>query len=136
MNTKKLLIILALITALCITAIIIIPDYSGNDFDEGAYSPVSVNPPPEDLSQTEEISKPESLDSYKLAVDVILNNVSNIETAFASKVNAEYIEKIKNNLGSDYVEKLANTVETQKRLIHLSKTISTAPPFWKIPKTA
>ena len=114
MNTKKLLIILALITALCITAIIIIPDYSGNDFDEGAYSPVSVNPPPEDLSQTEEISKPENLDSYKLAVDVILNNVSNIETAFASKVNAEYIEKIKNNLRSDYVEKLANTVETQK----------------------
>lgn len=114
MNRIKLFTILAVITALCVTAIIIIPDYSGNDFDEGAYSPVSVNPPSDDLSESEEISKPENLDSYKLAVDVILDNISNLETSFAGKVDSEYIEKIRTNLGSDYVEMLANILEAQK----------------------
>lgn len=112
MKNTKIIAIIALVASVFVVALLVLPsllNQSGKD-ESSYYSPISVNPPPENLSEPAENSKPANIDSYGLAVLDILNNLKNLETSFAVRVDEEYIAKINDALGSDAVEKLANAL--------------------------
>ncbi len=122
MKRIKIFGIVALCLALLLCLVFALPLF-GNDEDNSAYSPVAVNPPPESVSDPIANSKPENLDSYKLAVEEILNNLSNLKTSFADKVDKNYIDRISEKFGSDSVEKLANALsngEVDSKELHSS----------------
>lgn len=107
--------IIAIIAAVFIVCALLLPSLFPRDSDEiSAYSPLSVNPPPENVSEPIENSKPENLDSYKLAVEAILNNAANLETSFSTRLDADFIELINNAFGSEAVERLANSLASGK----------------------
>ena len=105
------IVLLCLILLLCV-CLVFSPLFDGNDVS--GYSPIGMNPPPESVSDPIGHSKPENLDSYKLAVEEILNNIDNLETSFASKIDSEYIDRVAEKFGSESVEKLANALSNGK----------------------
>lgn len=82
-----------------------------SDNNTSIYSPVSVNPLPENLSEPESVSKPENIDSISLASESILNNIAHLETSFASRVDSHFITAITERFGEETVEKLAKALE-------------------------
>lgn len=114
--TKKFLIVFLCIV---LTATVLI-SCGGNDENTG-YSPTPVNPPPSDVSDPSENEKPNNLDSYKLAVQEIIDNVDNLKTSFAKDVNKGFIDKIAEKFGTDAVEKLANALadgDVDSKVLH------------------
>lgn len=109
---KIFTIVFLCIALLLCTLLAFSPLFDGNDVS--GYSPVGMNPPPESVSDPIANSKPENLDSYKLAVEEILENIDHLETSFAKNVNNEYIDQIAEKFGSDAVEKLANALADGK----------------------
>lgn len=114
MSNFKIIAVIAIFVALFVCMLLVIPSlFSEEDvsFEASGYSPVSVNPPPENVSEPEEISKPDELDSYTLAVETILENISKLKVFFASSFDRETIEEINKMCGSDAVEALATSLE-------------------------
>lgn len=110
MKKIKIIAFIAFFAALAICAVVAFtPLFSNNDGTSG-YSPVSVNPPPEAVSDPVGNTKPDNLDSYKLAVAEIKANVSNLNVGFAEQVDDAFIDRICDKFGSDAVEKLANAL--------------------------
>ena len=113
------------IIAICLSLLICVgfvfgPLFFDND-DISAYSPVGMNPPPAAVSDPQANSKPENLDSYKLAVEEIIANLSNLKTSFVKDVNKDYIDRICEKFGSDSVETLANALadgEVDNKKLH------------------
>ena len=114
MSNFKSIAVIAIFVALFLCILLVIPSLFAEEdvnFEISGYSPVSVNPPPENVSEPEEISKPEELDSYTLAVDAIMNNLQNFKVFFASSFDREAIEKINETCGPNAVEALATGLE-------------------------
>ena len=114
MSNFKSIAVIAIFVALFLCILLVIPSLFAEEdvnFEISGYSPVSVNPPPENVSEPEEISKPEELDSYTLAVDAIMNNLQNFKVFFASSFDRETIEKINETCGPNAVETLATGLE-------------------------
>ncbi len=109
---KKLTIILLCLALLAVCAACAGSDASGDD--TSGYSPVSVTPPPENVSEPETVSKPANLDSLALAKQSIIDNVALLETSFATRVNSEFLASVCERFGADTVEKLANALEKGK----------------------
>ena len=112
MNNYKIISIIAIVVALFVCIALVLPSFF---FEEGedisAYSPISVNPPPENVSEPEDITKPEDINSYDLAVEAILGNIENLDLFFSSEINEEAINKISELCGSEAVEALAFALE-------------------------
>ncbi len=106
MKTKTIIIIVAISLVFLLCAIAL-PSLFNGDENSGTSSPAS---PPSNVSEPEENSKPENIDSYTMAVQTILNNTEKIKTAFSEKVNEEYIEQINQTLGSEAVEGFADAL--------------------------
>ena len=115
MNNFKVISIITLIVAVFLCSVLVIPSFIGDDYDEtSAYSPISVNPPPENVSEPEEITKPSELDSYTFTVDAIMENISNLDVFFAPSFDRDTIEKINELCGKEAVEALADSLENGK----------------------
>lgn len=115
MNNLKIISIIALSVALFLCLALIVPSLFLVDVDESsAYSPLSVNPPPENVSEPEENSKPAELDSFEFTVDAILKNINNLDVFFASSFNREAIDKLESICGREAVEALASLLENGK----------------------
>ena len=112
MNNFKVISIITLIVAVFLCSVLVIPSFVGDDYDEtSAYSPISVNPPPENVSEPEEVTKPSELDSYTFTVDAIMDNISNLDVFFAPSFDRDTIEKINKLCGKEAVEALADSLE-------------------------
>ena len=96
---------------LLLSAMLVLGACGYSDNDESAYSPISVEALPEDLSEPESVSKPINLDSYELATGVILENLSSLDTTFTSNVDKTFLDKVAEVFGADKVEALANALE-------------------------
>jgi poly-gamma-glutamate synthesis protein (capsule biosynthesis protein) len=107
MKKFKVIAITAIVAALFVCATVLLLTSLNNEGTEtSVYSPVSVNPPSEDITLPEENSKPENLDQYALAVEDILANLNNLKTSFASEVDREYIEDLTKLCGREAIIKL------------------------------
>lgn len=113
-NLKIISIIAVLVLAFACGAVLLPSVFSSEDDVVSLYSPISVNPPPENVSEPDEISKPENLNSYDLAVDDILSNLENLDLSFSSRVDRGFIERINEICGSEAVERLATALENGK----------------------
>ncbi len=103
-NSAIILLCLAFLSVCCACAV-----QSGDE--TSGYSPVSVNPAPDNPSEPTEISRPEQLDSLKLAKQYVLDNISSLKTSFASKVDDDFLSSVAEVFGSETVEALANALE-------------------------
>jgi len=119
-TTRIFIIIVSCIAMLACLAFAFSPLFENEEVVSG-YSPIPVNPPPESVSDPIANSKPENLDSYKLAVEEILNNKSNLKISFVDKVDKAYIDRMAEMFGSESVEKLANSLsegEVDSKVLH------------------
>ena len=115
MSNFKIIAVIAAFVALFVCMALVIPSLFVEEEisdDISGYSPVSVNPPPENVSEPESVSKPAELDSYSLAVEAILNNLSNLKVFFASSFDRDAVKKLNDMCGSDAVEDLASKLES------------------------
>lgn len=125
MSNFKIISIIASVVAVFLCCVLLIPSFISEEVDEtSGYSPLSVNPPPENVSEPEEITKPSELDSYSFAVDAIMDNLSNLDVFFAASFGRETIDKIKNLCGNKAVEALASALENGKVDSDAFKTIT------------
>ena len=77
MSNLKTIAAIALLLALFACMVLVIPSIFVEEDNEetSGYSPISVNPPPENVSEPEQVSSPEELDSLSLTIDAIVNNI-------------------------------------------------------------
>ena len=111
MKNKGTIITIAIITALAIVCAVLLTALLTDEPSDG-YSPTPVSPPPENVSEPSENSKPMNLDSFELAKASILENIGNFEVSFKDDVDEAFIDKMSEAFGSDTVETLANALDS------------------------
>lgn len=117
-SRTKLVLITAVCAALFLVSALLLPSLLEGTESSGTreesvsddFLYASVAPPPEDVSEPQEMSKPVNIDSYTLAVEDILLNSSNLKTSFADRIDAAFVERINELFGSDVVEALADAL--------------------------
>ena len=118
MRNFKTIGLIAVSVAVFVCIALVIPSLFAEEavFDEETvgYSPISVNPPPENVSEPEEIGKPDTLDSMVITVDAIMDNIYNLDVFFASDFERGTAEKICELSGRDALESLASSLERGK----------------------
>ncbi|MBQ5837200.1 MAG: CapA family protein [Clostridia bacterium] len=116
MSNLKTIAAIALLLALFACMVLVIPSLFVEEDNEetSGYSPISVNPPPENVSEPEQVSSPEELDSLSLTIDAIVNNIENLDVFFASEFTREEAEKMNDICGRAAVEAFAASLERGK----------------------
>ncbi len=115
MRNFKTVLIIALCVSVFACLALVIPSLFTEDVVEiSGYSPVSVNPPPENVSDPEEISKPNELDSYDFAVKAILANIDNLDVSYSALFDRTSVDKLNELCGREAVEALASSLENGK----------------------
>lgn len=110
-NGIKILIfalILTVVFTVCIAVGLYIKNNDASESSEAGTDNVPVITP--EVSEPELLLPPEELDSYSIAVDIILSNSDKFKTAFADRISAEFIDKAAGLFGNEFVEKLADAV--------------------------
>ncbi len=112
----KVVVITSFCAVLFILAAVFIPSLMGDDINNGQNeSGTSMDapsaPPKPDASEPEEMSKPENIDSYALAVDSVLNNKDKLTVSFSERIDSDFIVKLTESFGKDSIETLADYLE-------------------------
>ncbi|MBQ8896598.1 MAG: CapA family protein [Clostridia bacterium] len=114
MKNSKVIALIAIGVAFLTVCLICIPQIFGNDYEVSVYSPVSVTPPPENVSAPDEVSKPQNLNSLSLAIEYIIENKASLETSFNSRIDKDFLSLMAEKIGDEAVESLANALENGK----------------------
>ena len=114
MKNLKLILIIVLCVSVFMCLALVLPSLFFEEVEVSGYSPVSVNPPPENVSELPEIDKPDELDSLSFAIKAILENTDNLELAYASSFDRTAVDKLLELCGSNAVESLATALENGK----------------------
>ncbi len=116
-NNIKLIIVTVILSLLFVFATIALASCIGDDNDDNSLSPSSSQSEFSDNTSLEQ-SAPESsepvvseppvvVDPYELAVENIINNLSNLDTSFAERVDEEFISSVSDVFGKETVEALS-----------------------------
>ncbi|MBO5785814.1 MAG: CapA family protein [Clostridia bacterium] len=103
---------LRIVLILLLCSLLAFASCQNGEGETSAYSPISVAPAPENMSDPEENSQPANLDSFALAMQSILDNGVSLKTSFSSRIDKSFMEKIAEKFGSDTVEQLATALES------------------------
>ena len=104
----RIIAIVVICALLFVFAAVLIPSLFNDKDNSVAESSV---PQSSNAFVPEENSKPENIDSYTLAVNLILANKDKIKTSFGEAVNEDYLQTVKSKFGSEAVEGIANAIE-------------------------
>ena len=116
-NKTKVIAITALCAVFFVVCALILPSMFGSNtevsveeskvVDDESFSSLV----PSDDSDPQEMSKPENINSYALAIESILENKAKIEVSFSDRVDADFINKLSEKFGEEKIETLAGALE-------------------------
>ncbi len=110
-KTTKIAVIAALTAALFLVAALVLPpmfNNNGNDTSSLSENVSSDAPQINDVSEPEEMSKPENIDSYALALEDVLKSKGKISVSFSDRIDKEFLDKLADTFGKESVESLAD----------------------------
>lgn len=116
-NKTKVIAITALCSVFFVVCALILPSMFGSNTEDSVEESKVVDDEsfsslvPSDDSEPQEMSKPENINSYALAIESILENKAKIEVSFSDRVDADFINKLSEKFGEEKIETLAGALE-------------------------